>query len=157
MGLDTKTYWLTDRQSQCDFDLKRLHRNTDPSLVNEATPFRNTYMSRRKQKPYHWSHEDWSRETLCCWKPAAIWPTDVDKTATAWQWHKPDLWPQMGLIPWLTGRLTIGHNATLTWKRPRIFIRDKPILSYERMLHTDYDRKGSVGKNKTSGHDPQET
>jgi hypothetical protein len=22
MGLDTKTYWLTDRQSQCDFDLK---------------------------------------------------------------------------------------------------------------------------------------
>jgi hypothetical protein len=21
MGLDTKTYWLTDRQSQCDFDL----------------------------------------------------------------------------------------------------------------------------------------
>jgi hypothetical protein len=20
MGLDTKTYWLTDRQSQCDFD-----------------------------------------------------------------------------------------------------------------------------------------
>jgi hypothetical protein len=22
MGLDTKTYWLTDRHSQCDFDLK---------------------------------------------------------------------------------------------------------------------------------------
>jgi hypothetical protein len=21
MGLDTKTYWLTDRKSQCDFDL----------------------------------------------------------------------------------------------------------------------------------------
>jgi hypothetical protein len=21
MGLDTKTYWLTDHQSQCDFDL----------------------------------------------------------------------------------------------------------------------------------------
>jgi hypothetical protein len=21
MGLETKTYWLTDRQSQCDFDL----------------------------------------------------------------------------------------------------------------------------------------
>jgi hypothetical protein len=20
MGLDTKTYWLTDRQTQCDFD-----------------------------------------------------------------------------------------------------------------------------------------
>jgi hypothetical protein len=23
MGLDTKTYWLTDRQSQCDFDLTK--------------------------------------------------------------------------------------------------------------------------------------
>jgi hypothetical protein len=22
MGLDTKTYWLTDRQSQCDFDFE---------------------------------------------------------------------------------------------------------------------------------------
>jgi hypothetical protein len=21
MGFDTKTYWLTDRQSQCDFDI----------------------------------------------------------------------------------------------------------------------------------------
>jgi hypothetical protein len=24
MGLDTKTYWLTDRQSQCDFDFELL-------------------------------------------------------------------------------------------------------------------------------------
>jgi hypothetical protein len=24
MGLDTKTYWLTDRQSQCDFDFGEL-------------------------------------------------------------------------------------------------------------------------------------
>jgi hypothetical protein len=24
MGLDTKTYWLTDRQSQCDFDFEEL-------------------------------------------------------------------------------------------------------------------------------------
>jgi hypothetical protein len=23
MGLDTKTYWLTDRQSQCDFDFEK--------------------------------------------------------------------------------------------------------------------------------------
>jgi hypothetical protein len=29
-----------------------------------------------------------------------------------------------------------------------IFIRDKPILSSERMLHKDYDRKGSVAKKK---------
>jgi hypothetical protein len=33
---------------------------------------------------------------------------------------------------------------TYTWQRPRIFIRDKPILSSERMLHKDYDRNGSV-------------
>jgi hypothetical protein len=31
-------------------------------------------------------------------------------------------------------------------ERPSIFIRDKPILSSERMLHKDYDRKGSVEK-----------
>jgi hypothetical protein len=31
-------------------------------------------------------------------------------------------------------------------KRPSIFIRDKPILSSERMLHKGYDRKGSVEK-----------
>jgi hypothetical protein len=29
-------------------------------------------------------------------------------------------------------------------ERPRIFIRDKPILSSERMLHMDCYRKGSV-------------
>jgi hypothetical protein len=33
-------------------------------------------------------------------------------------------------------------------KRPSIFIRPKPIFSSERMLHKDYDRKGSVEKRK---------
>jgi hypothetical protein len=37
--------------------------------------------------------------------------------------------------------------------RPVIFVRDKPILLSERMLHKDYDRKGSVGGG--FGHDPQ--
>jgi hypothetical protein len=32
---------------------------------------------------------------------------------------------------------------------PSIFIRDTPIFSSERMLHKDYDRKGSVAKEKT--------
>jgi hypothetical protein len=27
MGLNTKTYWLTDRQSQCDFDFGWVSRN----------------------------------------------------------------------------------------------------------------------------------
>jgi hypothetical protein len=32
MGLDTKTYWLADGQSQCDFDLFELVEFWDPSL-----------------------------------------------------------------------------------------------------------------------------
>jgi hypothetical protein len=35
-----------------------------------------------------------------------------------------------------------------TGQRPSIFIRDRPIFSSERMLHKDYDRKGSVAKKK---------
>jgi hypothetical protein len=35
-----------------------------------------------------------------------------------------------------------------------ILIRDKPILSLERMLHKDYDVKGLAGEKK-SGCDPQ--
>jgi hypothetical protein len=37
MGLDTKTYWLTDRQSQCDFDLKY----KVPVLSSEGAPHNN--------------------------------------------------------------------------------------------------------------------
>jgi hypothetical protein len=32
-------------------------------------------------------------------------------------------------------------------ERPSIPLRDKPTFSSERMLHKDYDRKGSVEKN----------
>jgi hypothetical protein len=38
-------------------------------------------------------------------------------------------------------------------ERPGIFIRDKYIFSSERMLHKDYDGKGSV--EKMFGRDPQ--
>jgi hypothetical protein len=31
-------------------------------------------------------------------------------------------------------------------ERPSIFRKDKPIFSSDRMLHKDYDRKGSVKK-----------
>jgi hypothetical protein len=41
MGLDTETYWLTDRQSQCDFDLFERIRQEDviqcSSVVDELT------------------------------------------------------------------------------------------------------------------------
>jgi hypothetical protein len=45
---------------------------------------------------------------------------------------------------------------TYTWQMPSIFIRDKPILSWERMLQKDYNRKGSVAKKKKKpGHEPR--
>jgi hypothetical protein len=62
MGLDTKTYWLTDRQSQCDFDfdfefeqkpcgggVEYLHR--DPASRRR----------RRKGKSQIWDNKIWSR------------------------------------------------------------------------------------------------
>jgi hypothetical protein len=39
MGLDTKTYWLIDRQSQCDFDLTWL--DLDYTLSSERAPHSN--------------------------------------------------------------------------------------------------------------------
>jgi hypothetical protein len=33
MGLDTETYWLTDRQSQCDFDFDGLDLGPGEFLV----------------------------------------------------------------------------------------------------------------------------
>jgi hypothetical protein len=33
-------------------------------------------------------------------------------------------------------------------ERPSMFIKDKPVFSSERMLHKDYDHKGSVEKKK---------
>jgi hypothetical protein len=35
---------------------------------------------------------------------------------------------------------------TYTWQRGSLFIGDKSVLSSERMLHKDYDSKGSVAK-----------
>jgi hypothetical protein len=38
------------------------------------------------------------------------------------------------------------HVRYVHLTRPSIFIKDRPILSSEKMLHKDYDRKGSVAK-----------
>jgi hypothetical protein len=32
------------------------------------------------------------------------------------------------------------------WRRPAAIVNDRPILSLERMLHKDYNHKGSVKK-----------
>jgi hypothetical protein len=37
-------------------------------------------------------------------------------------------------------------SDTSIWRKTSKFIRDKPIFSSERMLHNDYDHKGSVEK-----------
>jgi hypothetical protein len=36
MGLDTKTYWLTDRHSQCDFDFDK-KRDSCKGVCEENT------------------------------------------------------------------------------------------------------------------------
>jgi hypothetical protein len=43
----------------------------------------------------------------------------------------------------------------ISLKNLELFIRDKPIFSSERLLHKDYDRKGSVAKT-ISARQPQE-
>jgi hypothetical protein len=39
MGLDTKTYWLTDRQSQCDFDfhLRRIESSFEKPACRDMS------------------------------------------------------------------------------------------------------------------------
>jgi hypothetical protein len=34
----------------------------------------------------------------------------------------------------------------MSWQRAATIVNDKPILSSERMLHKDYDRRGSIKK-----------
>jgi hypothetical protein len=96
MWLDTKTYWLTDRQSQCDFDF-------DSGMVCFAKP-----ILRVDLYTYIVENQEFSVTCYMC--------------------------------------------DTYTWQRLSIFIREKPILSLERMLRKDYDRKGSV-KKKICGRD----
>jgi hypothetical protein len=37
MGLDTKAYWLTDRQSQCDFDFELRVCWTEPAVTTDPS------------------------------------------------------------------------------------------------------------------------
>jgi hypothetical protein len=40
MGFDTKTYWLTDRQSQCYFDFELLVPRVEPGSNTFTAPLR---------------------------------------------------------------------------------------------------------------------
>jgi hypothetical protein len=45
MGLDTNTYWLTDRQSQCDFDF-------DFDLINQGEAGREVRSTRNSSEQF---------------------------------------------------------------------------------------------------------
>jgi hypothetical protein len=40
MGLDAKTYWLIDRQSQCDFDFDRVHSHVETGSSTSTVTLR---------------------------------------------------------------------------------------------------------------------
>jgi hypothetical protein len=62
-----------------------------------------------------------------------------------------------GLVHIAKGRIfnNMLYVRNVNDKRPSMYIRDKPIFSPERMLHKDYDRKGSFVKEKESSREPQ--
>jgi hypothetical protein len=91
----------------------------------------------------------------------------------AWTWRRTSLRPFKWLICRYSIRYLMSTRSALKSldltehlytipaictldKRQSILIRDKLILSWERMLHKDHDPKGSIGKQKRiSGREPQ--
>jgi hypothetical protein len=84
MGLDTKTYWLTDRQSQCDFDfdfdfdsewslVSRVETGSNISTVALRVVGGNEMGSLESEtvKYGHESHGTWARKWLRLQGPAA--------------------------------------------------------------------------------------
>jgi hypothetical protein len=45
MGLDTKTYWRTDRQSQCDFDFELKNIQEDIAVESTRTEWSVSFMN----------------------------------------------------------------------------------------------------------------
>jgi hypothetical protein len=78
-GLDTKTYWLTDRQSQCDFDFDLREWCLSPSWSGtySVEPNRWSYMHVRIYKSLHPTCvEIQVREIVnsrCCFVLLALW------------------------------------------------------------------------------------
>jgi hypothetical protein len=67
------------------------------------------------------------------------------KVLVRWSNYRHDVlwkdWTERGLVYILKGRISI---ACYHVQRPSLFIRDKPILSSERMLRKKYDDKNSI-------------
>jgi hypothetical protein len=115
MGLDAKTYWLTDRQSQCDFDFE-----FDLSLQNK----RQTHPLVREGAPQGQNRNCQTVTNISSWAPDGARHQD----------RQTD-WPSVAM--WL-----------------RLSLVTRPILSSERMLYKDYDRRCS-NKKKNSGRESQ--
>jgi hypothetical protein len=103
MWLDTKTYWLTDRQSQCNFDFEydEIPRGGGVKYLHRSSA------SRRRR--------------------------------------------QMGSLESETIKYGRDSHGTRTrewmrWRGPAAILNDRPILSSERVLYKDYDRRCSIEK-----------
>jgi hypothetical protein len=151
MGLDTKTYWLTDGQSQCDFDfhLRKYIQYIRKWGSSRVSPCGGgveclhrdpaSRRRRRKGKSRVWDSKIWSRV------PRDSYPR---KTALArassiykWQTHPliregapqkhdrkcqtvKNIWswaPDGGSTPRLTDWLAVSRNVTLTLTLTNVF------------------------------------
>jgi hypothetical protein len=81
MGLHTKTYWLTDRQSQCDFDFCELFRKSEASYFGSKADRELPAKFGGQQLGFSWAWDlaaegsiDWSQrseyEVGVRWSPA---------------------------------------------------------------------------------------
>jgi hypothetical protein len=97
MGLDTKIYWLTDRQSQCDFDFDfRVEAGSNASTVTLRV------VGGDKKKSL-----EFGTVKYCC------------------ESHETRI------------------RKWMRWRKPAAIANDRPILSSEKMLYKDCDRKCS--------------
>jgi hypothetical protein len=61
MGLDTKTYWFSDRQLQCDFDFESLRRQSE--MIVKRWQLRVSWVSRRQPaRIWTWEQRNWIEE-----------------------------------------------------------------------------------------------
>jgi hypothetical protein len=139
MGLDTKTYWLTDRQSQCDFDFDLTWLHRDPASRKRR---RNGSLKSETVKYGREYHGTRTRERLR-WEDPAAYTKDRPVLSSERAPHKNKtvncqlviakyliMSPRWGSIPRLTDWLTVSRNVTLTltWNISRTKTRMEQVL-----------------------------
>jgi hypothetical protein len=130
MGLDTKTYWLTDHQSQCDFDfdLLQLEYLVEAGSNTSAVALRVVGGDEKGThclgvKPGHpvvgeYKFGDLPSRLGDC----RIWDSKMDHES---RWTRTREW--------------------LGWREPVAIVNNRLILSSESMLQMDYNRKWPGG------------